>query len=85
MNRLLDLRAIMKAYGDEAKPVWATELGWTTRGTGEHSGLTVTPQEQADYLARAWNKAQTELPWLHVFTVWNLAQAGLWGSERSIC
>ena len=74
MNRLLDLRAIMKAYGDEAKPVWATELGWTTRGTGEHSGLTVTPQEQADYLARAWNKAQTELPWLHVFTVWNLGQ-----------
>jgi photosystem II stability/assembly factor-like uncharacterized protein len=74
MNRLLDLRAIMKAYGDEAKPVWATEVGWSTRGRGEYSWLTVTPEKQADYLVRAWHKAQTELPWLHVFTVWNLSQ-----------
>jgi photosystem II stability/assembly factor-like uncharacterized protein len=74
MNRLLDLRAIMESYGDEAKPVWATEIGWTTQGTGKHNWLTVSPEKQAAYLARAWEKACTEFPWLHVFTVWNLSQ-----------
>ena len=74
MNRLLDLRAIMEAHGDEAKSVWATEIGWTTRGTGAHAWQTVTPEEQADYLRRAWAKAQSDFPWLDVFTVWNLSQ-----------
>jgi photosystem II stability/assembly factor-like uncharacterized protein len=74
VNRILDLRATMEAYGDGAKPVWATEVGWTTHGTGEHSWLTVTRQEQADYLVRAWRKIRDELPWLKRFTVWNLSQ-----------
>jgi photosystem II stability/assembly factor-like uncharacterized protein len=72
-NRILDLRATMEAYGDESKPVWATEVGWTTHGTGEHAWLTVTPQEQSEYLACAWQKAQDEFPWLRGFTVWNLS------------
>jgi photosystem II stability/assembly factor-like uncharacterized protein len=74
MNRLLELRAMMETYGDAAKPVWATEIGWTTRGVGEHHWLTVSPERQAAYLARAWEKANIEFPWLHVFTVWNLSQ-----------
>jgi hypothetical protein len=74
LNRILELRAIMETYGDGAKPVWATEIGWTTHGAGEHSWLTVTPAEQADYLRRAWEKVSAEFPWLHVFTVWNLSQ-----------
>jgi len=74
LNRILELRAIMKTYGDGAKPVWATEIGWTTHGAGEHSWLTVTPAEQADYLKRAWEKVSAEFPWLHLFTVWNLSQ-----------
>jgi hypothetical protein len=74
MNRLLELRAIMETYGDEAKPVWATEIGWTTQGVGEHHWLTVSPEKQATYLVRAWKKTCTEFPWLHVFTVWNLSQ-----------
>lgn len=74
MNRILDLRATMEAYGDGSKPVWATEVGWTTHGTGEHTWLTVTPQEQADYLVRAWWKIRDEFPWLKGFAVWNLSQ-----------
>jgi hypothetical protein len=72
-NRILDLRAVMVAHEDESKPVWATEVGWTTRGTGEHAWLAVTPQQQADYLALAWRRAGGEFPWLKGFTVWNLS------------
>jgi hypothetical protein len=74
LARLLDLRAIMEAHGDGDKPVWVMELGWTTAGVGEGSWLTVTPQQQADYLTGAWRRARREWPWLQVFTVWNLSQ-----------
>jgi len=73
LARLLDLREIMEAHGDGDKPIWVTELGWTTAGVGESSWLTVTPQQQADYLTGAWRRAR-EWPWLQVFTVWNLSQ-----------
>jgi GH35 family endo-1,4-beta-xylanase len=74
LARLLDLREIMGAHGDVDKPVWVTELGWTTAGVGESSWLTVTPQQQADHLTGAWRRARREWPWLQVFTVWNLSQ-----------
>jgi hypothetical protein len=74
LARLLDLQAIMEAHGDGDKPIWVTELGWTTVGVGEGSWLTVTPQQQADYLKEAWRQARREWPWLQVFTVWNLSQ-----------
>jgi GH35 family endo-1,4-beta-xylanase len=74
LARLLDLREIMEAHGDGDKPIWVTELGWTTAGAGESSWLTVTPQQQADYLTSAWRWARREWPWLQVFTVWNLSQ-----------
>ena len=74
MNRILDLRATMEAYGDVSKPVWATEVGWTTQGLGEHAWLTVSAEEQADYLVRAWRKTQVGYPWIDAFTVWNLSQ-----------
>jgi hypothetical protein len=74
LARLLDLREIMEAHGDGDKPIWVTELGWTTAGVGEGSWLTVTPQQQADYLTGAWHRARREWLWLQVFTVWNLSQ-----------
>jgi hypothetical protein len=74
LARLLDLRQIMEAHGDGDKPIWVTELGWTTAGVGESSWLTVTPQQQADYLTGAWRRARREWPWLQVFAVWNLSQ-----------
>jgi len=74
LARLLDLREIMEAHGDGDKPIWVTELGWTTAGVGEGFWLTVTPQQQADYLTGAWRRARREWPWLQVFTVWNLSQ-----------
>jgi hypothetical protein len=74
LARLLDLREIMEAHGDSDKPIWVTELGWTTAGVDEGSWLTVTPQQQADYLTGAWRRARREWPWLQMLTVWNLSQ-----------
>jgi hypothetical protein len=74
LARLLDLREIMEAHGDREKPIWITELGWTTAGMGEDAWQTVTPSQQAEYLAGAWRKVQREWPWVEVFTVWNLSQ-----------
>jgi photosystem II stability/assembly factor-like uncharacterized protein len=73
MNRLLELQAILAENGGASTPIWATEVGWTTEALGEESWLAVTPQQQADYLARAWEMVSTTFPTLEVFTVWNLS------------
>ncbi len=74
LARLLDLREIMAAHNGNAKPVWITELGWTTDGVGAHAWQTVSAEQQADYLARAWQHIGRTWPWVRVATVWNLSQ-----------
>ena len=75
VSRLLDLRGVMEAYQDESKPIWVTEIGWTTHGMGEHGWVTVSPEEQSNHLVDAWFKTRNEFPWVEVFTVWNLSLA----------
>jgi hypothetical protein len=82
-NRILDLRAIMQAFQDDAKPIWATEIGWTTEEIGDHAWMAVTPSQQADYLVRALHKARNEMPWMHLFTVWNLSCNWASGDEKA--
>ncbi len=72
MARIEDLRERMVTYGLAHKPIWATEMGWTVAGEGEHAWHTVTPAQQAAYLVGAWQRAQREWPWLELLTVWNL-------------
>jgi hypothetical protein len=72
--RLADLRTIMVAEGDEDKPVWATELGWTTDPAGEEQQwLRVSEEQQARYLVGAFEQAAQEWPWLERIAVWNLS------------
>jgi len=72
--RLADLRAIMVQEGDEHKPVWATELGWTTEPVGPaQQWLQIGEDEQAHYLAGAFELASLEWPWLERIAVWNLS------------
>jgi hypothetical protein len=72
--RLQDLREIMVSNGDEHKPVWATEMGWTTMAVREEQRwLQVTEEEQAVYLTGAFQKAAEEWPWLERMAVWNLS------------
>jgi polysaccharide biosynthesis protein PslG len=72
LARVEDLRAIMVEYGDGAKPVWATEFGWTVEATDDRAWQVVTPQQQADYLVRTYERAAAEWPWLQLLAVWNL-------------
>jgi hypothetical protein len=75
--RLEDLREILVAHGDAEKPMWATEVGWTTEAVaGEQAWLQVTEEGQAAYLTGAFEKAGDEWPWLERMAVWNLS-AGL--------
>ena len=72
--RLSDLRAIMVAAGDSEKPIWATELGWTTDPVGEEQQwLRVSEEEQARYLLGAFEQATREWPWLERIAVWHLS------------
>jgi len=79
------IRAIMEAYGLEEKPIWATEFGWARdprsesifwcEGTPDYDAfgwMLVSPEEQADYLVRAFQWADAHWPWMGVLFVWNL-------------
>ena len=72
MARVADLHDIMARHGDGAKPVWATEMGWTVDGKGASAWQTVSEQQQAAYLARAFTRAGRDWPWLGMLSVWNL-------------
>jgi len=80
--RLLDLREIMVQNDDGHKPVWATEVGWTTEVTDEERAwLRVSEEQQAAYLRGAFEKAREEWPWLEMIAVWNLS-AGLQADDE---
>jgi polysaccharide biosynthesis protein PslG len=70
--RLEDLRALMVKYGDGEKPVWATELGWTVEAQGQDAWQEVSPEQQADYVVGALQRARREWPWLQLVAIWNL-------------
>lgn len=73
-RRIADLRAVMVANDEGEKPIWITEFGWTTanQAPGYEYGVDNTPEEQAAFLARAFEIARTEWPWMSGMYVWNL-------------
>jgi hypothetical protein len=56
-----EVRKVMVANDDTAKPVWITEFGWSTCSNSSSScyGVGVTESQQADYLTRAFAKLDT--------------------------
>jgi hypothetical protein len=81
--RLADMRAIMVENGDGDKPVWATELGWTTNPVGaERQWLRVGEEEQSRYLLGAIEKASQDWPWLERIAIWNVSAGLPVGDER---
>ncbi|HLI50975.1 MAG TPA: hypothetical protein VKU87_04215, partial [Thermomicrobiaceae bacterium] len=57
-----------------AKQIWLTEFGWTTanQAPGYGYGAQNTPQDQANYLVRAFQMGKLYYPWMGVMLVWNL-------------
>lgn len=75
LSRVAEQRQVMLAYGDAATPIWITELGWVLRSSwnlDEHERIGVSELQQAQYLARAYEKTRSEWPWVHGLFVFNL-------------
>jgi polysaccharide biosynthesis protein PslG len=67
-------RAVMVANGDSATPMWATEIGWLHQPSESITGFdwwAVTPEQQADYLKRAFWYAEENWPWMQRMFVFN--------------
>lgn len=66
-----DMRRIMVEHGDAHKQVAILEMGWTTDQRPDSSYLwhAVSQDEQADYLVRAYEYAETNWqPWIGLMT-----------------
>jgi hypothetical protein len=75
MSRVVAQHYVMQQNGDRDKPVWITEVGWVLHSSwdlGEHAKIAVAEEQQADYLARAYEKAQQEWPWVQAIYLFNL-------------
>lgn len=71
-----DMRGIMLRYGDGEKQVVVLETGWTTdpRPDSPYHWHAVSPQQQADYLIRAFRYAEEHWrPWIGLMTVISIA------------
>jgi hypothetical protein len=66
------VHAVMARNGDSDVPVWATEMGWNVNPPSfavQQFGR-VTPDLQARYTVRAFERAREQWPWLRVGFVW---------------
>jgi hypothetical protein len=83
-NRLVFRRAerhrdVMVQYGDGAKHMWATEMGWAVDPHSEDKCpdktfpwyFKYTPEQQADYIVRAFQWARSYWPWMTGMFVFN--------------
>jgi hypothetical protein len=73
-RRIEQQHAVMASNGEGNKQMWLTEFGWSTYNTapGYEYGQLISPELQAQYLVRAYQKGKTDYPWMGVMSVWNL-------------
>ena len=79
-----DLRAVMIANGDGDRRVAILEMGWTSdpRPNSPYKWHSVTEQEKADYLVRAFQFAKRNWqPWIGVMTVIYIASP-FWNKDE---
>ena len=65
---------MMVRKGDVNKQVWVLEFGWTTDTVHpDRSFYAVTPEQQADYIVKAYQYAKANwTPWVGPMFVWNM-------------
>lgn len=74
-----DLRQTMVDNGDTDKPIWITEMGYSTHVNTDLTGdsrvdnwnLGVTEQQQGDYMVKAIDYANKNWPYTEVFIIYN--------------
>ena len=75
LSRVEEQYEIMKANGDDARPIWITELGWVIASNwdlGEHQDISVTQIRQAEYLTQAFVKLENDTPFVDAVFLFNL-------------
>jgi O-antigen ligase len=74
-SRLVLLREEMEAWGDTSKPLWASAFGWNALPDGWSGESSiwgqVTPDQQAQFVAQAYQRAMFEWPWSGALIVEN--------------
>jgi hypothetical protein len=68
-------RALLVELGDPDTPLWSTEFGWPIDGGRDLGGfnwMKVSPEQQADYLVRAYQYATANWDWMRAMLVFNL-------------
>ena len=73
--RVAKQRQIMLKYEDADTSVWITEMGWSLKthwDLGEYHNQGLSELEQAQYLQRAYQKIQTDWPWVEAAFLFNL-------------
>lgn len=75
LARPMYLRDVMVKNGDSYKPIWIAEIGWNAVPNdpkiiqwGEFGQ--VTPEQQGEYLVRAYQRIRDEWPWVGVAFTW---------------
>jgi hypothetical protein len=73
-RRVEALRQVMIEHGDEDKPVWVTEFGWSTQNQepGREYAANNTEDEVARFVVRALEIAMDEWTWCTGAFIWNL-------------
>lgn len=71
--KLTDVRTVMANYGD-TRPIWITEVGWTTNDNDE-----VGETKQADYLVKALEMARN-WGWVETFIIYNWKDSSTTGT-----
>jgi len=67
------IRDIMVRNGDAHKPIWIAEMNWNAIPEGHPAPPVygrVSEEQQARYLAQAFQRIQKEWPWVGVANVW---------------
>ncbi len=73
-RRFTQLRDVQLAHGDD-KPLWATELGWTScrlQAAGHEFCLENSEAQRARYLVEALELLETQYPYVQAVFLWNL-------------
>lgn len=72
-SRFLLARDIMVRQGDAAKPVWITEMGWTSPPEDYPTLFgRVSEERRAEYTVQAYERIQREWPWVGPAFLWFL-------------
>lgn len=64
LSLVRDMRAIMVASGDAAKPIVISEFGWTTTAVRTGRWIGVSEEAQAQYVARGYARILAEFPYV---------------------